>query len=477
MASAKASRKPNVMILVMDTVRADHCSTWGYARTTTPGLDRLARSSTVYTQAISPSPWTLPAHLSLFTGLFPSGHGVLTEQDRLRRDVSSLPEILRDTGYQAAGFTNNPWVSSLCGLDRGFEWFVEVFRGERGKEKGELRRNLDRVRHLLFLKDNGAEKTNVQVMRWITRWCHESDHAPFFIFVNYMEAHQLYGLKHPFHRRFPRRLSPYMEAWRNRDISRGKARVYAGARRLTADDYMAMVNMYDRAISYLDFRIEELVGFLEEHELLDNTLLIITSDHGEEFGEHRLAGVELIEHPFCLYDSLLRVPLLVRWPEAFTRAKRRTDLVQLNDVFHTIVGLLNLDGEGPPKWWGGDLLVEGKREFAFAEYVTPPFELEALRRKQPKHTFEQFDVDLRAIRTMDHKVIRFPDGREEFYYLQDDPGETADLSAQGNNAHAHLAARLNQWIAELPAQAKSKEPYSIPEDEVIRRRLADLGYL
>jgi arylsulfatase A-like enzyme len=465
------------MILVMDTVRADHCSTWGYARATTPGLDRLAQSSTVYTQAISPSPWTLPAHMSLFTGLFPSEHGVLTEQDRLNKGVLLLAEILRDAGYRTAGFTSNAWASSLYGLDRGFEWFVEMFRGERGEEKEELRKNLDRARHLLFLKDSGAEKANIEVIRWIKGWHHRSDHTPFFIFVNYMEAHQVYALKRPFHRRFPGRLSPYVEAWRNRSITRGNDRIYAGMRRLTADDYTTMVNMYDRAISYLDFRIGELVGFLEEHRLLDNTLLIIASDHGDNFGEHCLAGVELIEHLFCLYDSLLRVPLLVRWPEAFESGKMRTDLVQLNDVFHTILSLLNLNGGKPSKWWEGTLLAEGKREFAFAEYVTPPVQLEVFRRKQPQHTFEQFDVNLKAIRSLDHKLVRFQDGREEFYHLQDDPGETIDLSGYGNNDHARLAARLNQWIAELPARAKSKEPYSIPEDEEIRRRLADLGYL
>jgi len=465
------------MILVMDTVRADHCSTWGYARATTPTLDRLAQSSTVYTQAISPSPWTLPAHISLFTGLFPSEHGVLTEQDRLNKDVLLLAEILRDAGYRTAGFTNNAWASSLYGLDRGFEWFVEMFRGQRGEEKGRLRKNLDRARRLLFLKDSGAGKTNTQVIRWIQGWRHEGDYAPFFIFVNYMEAHQVYAPKRPFHRRFPGQLSPYVEAWRNRNITRGNDRLYAGTRRLTADDHMAMVNMYDRAISYLDFRIGELVGFLEEHKLLDNTLLIITSDHGDNFGEHRLAGVDLIEHLFCLYDSLLRVPLLVRWPETAESATKRADQVQLNDVFHVILSLLNLDGGKPSKWREGTLLAEGKREFAFAEYVTPPVQLEAFRRKQPNHVFQQFDVNLKAIRTLDHKLVRFQDGREEFYYLRDDPGETADLSARDHGAQARLAARLDQWIAALPVRAKDAEPYDIPDDEVIRRRLADLGYL
>jgi arylsulfatase A-like enzyme len=477
MVPSKAHRKPNIMVLIMDTVRADHCSTWGYRRATTPCLDRLAQTSTVYTQAISPSSWTLPAHVSLFTGLFPSEHGVLTGQDRLEENIPLLAEILQAAGYRTAGFTNNPWASSLYGLDRGFEWFVEMFRGERGSEKGLLRKNLDRAQRLMFLKDGGAGQTNVRVMEWIKRWNVEGTGAPFFIFVNYMDAHQVYAPKRPFHRGFSGRLRSYPETLRNRNIARDKARVYAGIRRLSADDYVAMVNMYDRAIRYLDFRIGELIGFLEKRRLLDETLLIVTSDHGDNFGEHRLAGVELIGHLFCLYDSLLRVPLLARWPEVFEKGRGRTDLVQLTDIFRALLSLLSLDGAGPQEWWAGNLLSEDKRKFAFAEYVTPSVQLEAFRQKLPEHAFEQFDVDLKAIRTLSHKLIRFQDGQEEFYCLQDDPAEMLDLSVRGGGVHTRLADALDRWIAALPVQPESAAPYDVLEDEMIRRRLADLGYL
>jgi hypothetical protein len=122
-------------------------------------------------------------------------------------------------------------------------------------------------------------------------------------------------------------------------------------------------------------------------------------------------------------------------------------------------------------------LAKKKREFAFAEYVTPPIQLEAFRRELPGHTFQQFDVDLKTIRTLEHKLIKFQDGREEFYDLRDDPGETVDLSAQGNEVQARLADKLSQWLAALPIRAKGMEPYDILEDEIIRRRLAELGYL
>jgi arylsulfatase A-like enzyme len=477
MRSPKLGRKPNIMIMILDTVRADHCSAWGYGRKTTPGLARLAETSTVYTQAISPSAWTLPAHISLFTGLFPSEHGVLTEQDGLRENTPFLAEILRNAGYRTAGFTNNPWASSLCGLERGFDSFEEVFRGARGRDRRWWRKNLGRVQRFLFLKDGGAEETNSRVMEWIKRWDCEHERAPFFVFVNYMDAHQAYAPKHPFHRKFGGWPSSYVETLRNRNVARGKAGVYAGTWRLTAQDYTAMVNMYDRAIAYLDFRIEELVDFLDGHDLLDNTLLIITSDHGENFGEHSLAGVRLIDHLFSLYDSLIRIPLLVRWSETFGGGEQRTDLVQLHDVFYLITGLLNLDEGSLSKQREGTLLGDRKREYAFAEHVTRPKILEMFRRRQPGQTFDRFDVDLKAIRTTDHKLIKFRDGREEFYDLQNDPGETVDLSQQGNRAPAHLVDSLDQWLAGLPVRETSTEPYDLLEDEAIRRRLADLGYL
>jgi hypothetical protein len=109
--------------------------------------------------------------------------------------------------------------------------------------------------------------------------------------------------------------------------------------------------------------------------------------------------------------------------------------------------------------------------------VTPSVQLEAFRQKLPEHAFEQFDVDLKAIRTLSHKLIRFRDGQEEFYRLQDDPDEMLDLSVRGGGVHARLADALDRWIAALPVRSESTTPYDMLEDEMIRRRLADLGYL
>ena len=143
--------RPNVILIVMDTVRADHLPGWGYPRKTTRCLDEFSKSAIVFKQAISASPWTLPSHVSMFSGLYPTEHGVLTSRQRTGENVPLIADTLRANGYNTAGFTNNPWASAVYSLDRGFNHFVEVYKEEKRTNKSSLSEGEKRLKRLFSM--------------------------------------------------------------------------------------------------------------------------------------------------------------------------------------------------------------------------------------------------------------------------------------------------------------------------------------
>jgi len=202
----------NVVLIVLDTTRADHLSAYGYPRPTTPFLEELASESTLYENAVSPAPWTLPSHASLFTGLLPSAHGANAEHQWLREKFMTLAELLRRHGYVTAGFSNNPTVSHASNLDQGFEHFANVFL-EWGPElgwdggKGGIQRTIpERLLHKLLVwrepPDKGARRTRELVGRWLDGWQAAAPRRPFFVFVNLLEAHLPYTPSPRFRERF-----------------------------------------------------------------------------------------------------------------------------------------------------------------------------------------------------------------------------------------------------------------------------------
>ncbi len=471
------NNQPNIILLVMDTVRADHCSAWGYQRRTTPFLEKLSRQATLYSRAIAPSSWTLPVHISLFTGLYPSEHGVLNGQHKLSNNTPLLAELLKEQGYHTAGFSNNPWASSLQGMDRGFDVFEEVFRGKRGEEKSLWRKNIDRIRHLLFLEDNGAEETNRRIRDWLSSRT-DSREQPVFLFVNYMDAHQVYNPGRPYHKLFGGGWNSYLEMIQNRNIARGKEKIYAGFRQLNDQDYRLMINMYDRAIAYLDSRLAEIIADLDQVFPAEETLLIITSDHGDNFGEHKLNDIGLIGHLFSLHQSLVHVPLLVRYPDLFPPGERRDDLVQLQDIFPTIIKILDRKQDGFEKWWRHSLLEDGSREFAIMEYLSPKIQLDRFQKDCPQGSFDPFEISIQAIQNTRFKAVEYDKYPAEFYDLREDPGEIQNLAGNDSRDEKNLVARLASWKQGIhQGELELRGQPDQAENPAVLRRLRDLGYL
>lgn len=304
---------PNVLLVVMDTTRADRCSFLGHDRATTPRLEEFARDATVFEECWSPSPWTAPAHASLFTGLLQRNHGLHNGRTlHLDQERTTLAELLRAGGWRTGCFTNNPFVSPDHGLTQGFETTDLRFR--------------DDARPYPW-----APATHDAVLAWIDRVAEEG--RPFFAFVNDMEPHAPYSPPEAVEARF---LPPDVPAW-----AAARARTLAfpetlaiglGHVPLEPEAARAMRALYDAEVATVDEALGTLLDGLRQRGLLDRTLVVVTSDHGEGLGDHGW-----IEHATFLWRELLRVPLIVRLPGTFDGGRRVKDVVRLEDVLPTVL--------------------------------------------------------------------------------------------------------------------------------------------
>jgi arylsulfatase A-like enzyme/predicted negative regulator of RcsB-dependent stress response len=287
--SVKALR--NVVLISIDTCRADYLSCYGYPRQTTPNIDKIARQGVIFKNVISAVPMTLPAHCSMLTGTIPPYHDVHDNLDyKLDESNVTLAEILKEHGFITAGFISASILDSQFGINQGFDFFND--RLEEGRNVG-------------LMVERGAAQTSRLAMAWLAR--HKSDR--FFLFLHYFDPHFDYVPPEPF------------------------ASVFAD-------------NLYAGEIAYADYCIGAVVQQLKDLELFDSTLIIITSDHGEMLGEHGE-----LTHGYFIYQSAIKVPLIFRLPGR-DKSKEIEDLVGLIDIVPTVCSLLNIK---PPQVQGEDL--------------------------------------------------------------------------------------------------------------------------
>ncbi len=324
-----AQGRPNIILILMDTVRADHLSCYDYHRPTTPFIDSLAARGAMFEDAVAPTSWTLPALASIFTGLLPHQHGAGWAA-AMSQQPWTLAKILRAMGYETAGFSANPFYGlGAWGLDHGFDEYIDdsysvrhnlavTFAGQTIYRF--LYRSL--VRYNQF-NHRDAEDVNSDVLRW---YQHRSN-RPYFLFINYMDAHRPYLPPAPYNHRFGR-ISRSL-------LARISASLRAGhpATPFSAAENQQLMDAYDNSLAYLDQQIGRLVQTLLESPNGMNTFVIITSDHGEGFGEHGT-----YDHGYNLYREVLQVPLIVQGP-GVPAGRRIPDLVGTRRLFATVLDL------------------------------------------------------------------------------------------------------------------------------------------
>jgi arylsulfatase A-like enzyme len=404
---------PNVLIVIWDAVRAMNLSLHDYDRQTTPVLDSLARNSAVFERAFATSPWSLPSHASMFTGRYPT-ELTAARQAPLDDTYPTLAEALAGHGYATGGFTANiHYGSASYGIARGFTKYVDVAPirpGVIASTWWPTRRARRLLQNRIARHAPGPLRPHaVDVNRAFLGWIDGRGSRPFFAVLNQFEAHDPYLPPRPFNLAFsdvqPRFWVP------------GDGTVYS-ERQL-----QELVTAYDGSIRYLDHELGRLLDALRLRGVLDNTVVIVTSDHGEQFGEH---GRDLVKHSNSLYSPVLHVPLVVIAP-ALVPAGRHAHPVSIRDIPATVMHVTGLaDTIGFP---GTSLLRYADGSVTAAEIAEPRLSageksgLEVLMPHWPIAAGDMF-----SLLAGDLHYIMNGDGREELYDVATDPMEQRDLA-------------------------------------------------
>jgi arylsulfatase A-like enzyme len=450
--------KPNILLITMDTVRADHLSLYGYERDTTPMLRELARSATLYTRAVAVSDYTLPTHGSIFTGMYPEWHGAhVGGADAIGASCQTLAEVLRSKGYWTAqAVANYLYLGAWTGLTRGFE-FAKLTRPvplEKPFQRIYLR-HLAKAALGLVVDTGEFDARTVRASDIVRRAGRiiesaQANNAPFFLFLNFMDAHSPLVPESPFDARFPGK-DPELVSY---SFGSGSRDLYKLP--FTTTERSHITSQYDGGIAAEDAAIAALIRRLRELGLYDNTLIIVTSDHGEAIGDHDLSGHKI----GFVYQELVGVPLLIKFPGQ-TEARRSDGLISQVDLMPTILAAV-----GIPAPTG----IQGKSRFdAEGEEVLYSSALSDYQNAKDR----RFHGARRAIFAGSLKLITWTAGPPELYNLATDPKEQHDLYSSADPQAMDLMRRLDAWVATMPKQKAESENL----DPVTVERLKSLGYV
>lgn len=422
----------NVILIVVDTLRADYLGCYRPTAGLSPSIDSLASSGVRFETCISQAPWTLPAVSTILTGLYPSSHGAINLNNALATSVPTLAEKLRAADYATGAVVSHRLVNAKRGIARGFDFFEDKSSRSRDFVSSEL------------LTDAA------------TAWLDDC-RDPFFLFLHYFDPHYNY-MAHEAHTitsPYNGPLEPDMDIWELREIRQD----------LTDDDLRFLQELYEGEIRHLDRQIGRLLAYLDEKGLSENTVLIFTADHGEEFMEHGWLG-----HTRNLYGTVLRVPLIIRKP-GLQKGEVREDPAMLVDLYKTTLRLLGLE---PGVSDGRDLFEEKRLEVpCFSEVDFNPGEIGRATGKTLEREMNKL-ARMRSVQVLEWKAIEDQlSGTWELFNLKNDPLEKRNLAALETEELARLKSMLSQWVL-----APRHEPGKMDElsaDQI--DELRSLGYV
>jgi len=471
--AAPKTSLPNILWVIFDTTRADHLSLYGYERRTTPHLDELARSSTVFESAYASAPWTLASHAGMFTSTYSSQHWCNHEHPYLQADRTTIASILTEAGYDTAVFSANPWLDTPTALIRGFSvahpaWEAFNYTLYNLSVVGRIRTSL-----IPGGQDKGGRAVTDAFSTWFAE--ERDPKRPFFAFINYLEAHA------PYHE-IP---DVYRDRFMPDGVSAAEAvdvSVAFMTKMQAADDFEASPReieiahaLYDGGIAHNDDLLNEVIDTLRQADHLDDTLIIVAGDHGELFGEHGLYG-----HDLGLFHPLLHVPLLVRWPNHVPGGKRIDAPVQLQDIFPTILAASGLEDKGPDAIRGRSLFttIDGDADPdrpVFAEYFSP--KLPPLIAEIEKMGLDPKHYRIQSVQIGDLRLIEGPSSLVQLYDLGVDADEKHNVAESRAADVLYLKSVLEQFRRDNP-MPENTDLGDVPEmDKATRERLKALGYV
>lgn len=478
--------KPNIIFVSIDTLRANHMGSYGYWRDTSPHLDALGKENILFESTYAPSSLTAPSHASMFTSLYPLSHGVLRngEMDSFSQDIVTLADVLKSHGYKTAGFSGGGNVSEIQGFSRGFDQWSEI-------------------------------RTLVPHLPHVMEWLSENSEESFFLFFHFFDVHGPYEIRKDFLEMY-RDIGyvdeliahvehiwekgnsldiPYEQLSIQNKIDLGILKKIKSLSTKHAKSYLPqmakdedilllewektsdferqrqmLIDSYDAGIKYTDHHLDQFFSFLKEEGLWDSTLLIVTSDHGEEFMEHQILG-----HGKSLYETLVHVPLIVKMPASFGGITRRVSgLTELIDIMPTVLDILDIRLGGQMQGESLVPLIKGKKkdgkEIVFASLSNEDLEAKkSVRTKRWRYMI--FDKD-------------FSD-KDEFFDVLSDPLEQTNLIRENNDNMETLKSELLKHMRECTnlynekyfQNRKSIEDYPKQLKEKRLKVLRSLGYI
>jgi arylsulfatase A-like enzyme len=466
---------PNLLLVVFDTARADAFEPWGAPIGATPTVADLAALGTAFPFVVAPSNWTLPSHASMFTGMLPGVLGLTSgtktgskagmNSRTLLEEHSHrvLASVLRDRGYDTKAVSTNPWIHEVNGFGTGFDEFLNIKGHDRRHLGSGARTRIDWALDAWRARvDDGATNAAGTLRRWMD----ERAGRPFFWFVNLMECHSPYLPPRPYND------LPGLDRIRAaRDAARyqspqGIYRVCVGHLRMNSETLSRTRHLYARAIRQMDDWLAAILGELDRRRVLDDTIVVLASDHGENLGEDGLIG-----HMLSMSERLLRVPLVFSRPVDASR-KGVTSLAELPRLVAEVLGI----GHHP---WDDDLLPFGTAVSQVAGQVLLP---------EREHLARAWGVPDEAIRAIASPMTSATDGRfklvrdasgERLYDLDQDPLEQRPIQLAGGPSPATPLETLRRAISHVESLAPARGPASEADDESadLQERLRHLGYI
>ncbi len=449
-----AGPKPRGIVLIsVDTLRADHLQTYGYSRPTSPNLDLLSEDGAVFTRTYASSPWTLPSHVSLLTSLFNINHGVHRPTDRMDDSLVTLTEVLRQNGFSTAAITGGILVSHLYGFSRGFDTYKE---GDGSMDH----------------KNSAALVAHTAV-----EWIENNKDKDFFLFLHTYQVHTPYDPPDPYGGLF---LDPdaVWERAHTTEIFDGKKSIF---KELSDAERRNLIGLYDAEIRYTDEALlKPVVDKLKALGLYDESMIIFTSDHGEEFFEHGSW-----DHGVHLYEESLRVPLVIKFPRSRFRGKRVESVVRGVDVMPTVLAEMEIGtdhlkvdgqsllpllvGKGKDRRFLADMWLLGLEGLDRPSDDGFPFRLAA---NDGRHK-----IILNRELNPQEKAFFIPLAPDkpaaELYDLDADPEEKTDLSTRKSELANRLARELRTWYA----GGRKMRPNKANLSKEIEEQLKTLGYI
>jgi arylsulfatase A-like enzyme len=365
----------------------------------------------------------------------------------------TIAERLRDAGYQTGAVIRNPWITVERGFKQGFTYFHEAWREEEGA--------------ILNENERVAMDTAIQ---WIEK--HAGEPKPFFLFVNLNVAHLPFTPPEEVARRFLSLNWSLQEIRRLQGIRSGWLHI-TGKMALGEEDFNLLRELYEAEIAFADELVGLMLDTLKRQGIFDNTLIMLTSDHGENIGDH-----DLMDHQYNLFDTTVRVPLIIRFPKRFGRGGVEDDLVSLVDIYPTLLDATNLLVQEENQQIMSMSLCNpdrAPRQVLFAEDSRPVNAINYLKEWFPHYDTSQMNQPIYMIRTPEHKLIWKKNKQVNLYDLKKDPFESNDLSESQTELSDRLLKHLKDWIAVLK-KLKVNQPFKSRDAESLER-LRSLGYI